>query len=237
MWTAGSATAATPATSGRALRAVVWERSAGQVRADRGSLWRWFSSCPRRFRRPHSSLAALVIGAVVGGGLLIKALPRNGRFRQARGVRALLAATSAPVCWRETPGRASLIASLVVVAGHVTTYLVAAHAVGVQAPVRLLLPLALLVLLAMAVPANIGGWGPREGVAAWAFAAAGPRRRTGGRDRDSVRAAGLRGQPPGRGGPRRRLAPAGPDTSTRCPEPGRRDRESRHPCLSVRTRC
>ena len=31
----------------------------------------------------------------------------------------------------------------------------------------------MLVLLAMAVPANIGGWGPREGVAAWAFGAAG----------------------------------------------------------------
>ena len=35
-----------------------------------------------------------------------------------------------------------------------------------------LLPLALLVLLAAALP-NIGGWGPREGVTAWAFAAAG----------------------------------------------------------------
>jgi hypothetical protein len=35
-----------------------------------------------------------------------------------------------------------------------------------------LLPLALLVLLAGALP-NVGGWGPREGVAGWAFAAAG----------------------------------------------------------------
>ena len=39
-------------------------------------------------------------------------------------------------------------------------------------PVRLW-PLAMLVLLAMAVPLNVAGWGPREGVAAWAFAAAG----------------------------------------------------------------
>ena len=31
----------------------------------------------------------------------------------------------------------------------------------------------MLVLLAMTVPTSIGGWGPREGVAAWAFAAAG----------------------------------------------------------------
>jgi hypothetical protein len=31
----------------------------------------------------------------------------------------------------------------------------------------------MLILLATAVPTNIGGWGPREGVAAWAFGAAG----------------------------------------------------------------
>jgi hypothetical protein len=36
-----------------------------------------------------------------------------------------------------------------------------------------MLPLAMLVMLAMAVPTNIGGWGPREGAAAWLFGAAG----------------------------------------------------------------
>ena len=35
------------------------------------------------------------------------------------------------------------------------------------------MPLALLVLVAMGIPANVAGWGPREGVAAWVFAAAG----------------------------------------------------------------
>ena len=35
-----------------------------------------------------------------------------------------------------------------------------------------MLPLALLVMLAAALP-NVAGWGPREGVTAWAFAAAG----------------------------------------------------------------
>ena len=38
---------------------------------------------------------------------------------------------------------------------------------------RELLPLALVVLLAAAIPLNVAGWGPREGAAAWAFAAAG----------------------------------------------------------------
>ena len=36
-----------------------------------------------------------------------------------------------------------------------------------------LLPLALLVLLAMGLPINVAGWGPREGAAAWVFGAAG----------------------------------------------------------------
>jgi hypothetical protein len=36
-----------------------------------------------------------------------------------------------------------------------------------------LLPLALLVLVAMAVPLSVAGWGIREGAAAWLFAAAG----------------------------------------------------------------
>jgi glycosyltransferase 2 family protein len=44
--------------------------------------------------------------------------------------------------------------------------------VGVTAPPSRMLPLTLLVLLGAALP-NVGGWGPREGVTAWAFAAAG----------------------------------------------------------------
>ena len=52
------------------------------------------------------------------------------------------------------------------------TFLIAARAVGVTAPVTRLLPLAFISIMAMALP-NIGGWGPREGVTAWAFSAAG----------------------------------------------------------------
>ena len=60
-----------------------------------------------------------------------------------------------------------------IVAGHLATFLIAARSAGATAPLTRLVPLALLVLLAMAVPANVGGWGPREGAAAWTFAAAG----------------------------------------------------------------
>jgi len=54
----------------------------------------------------------------------------------------------------------------------VLTFLIAARAVGVTAPVARLLPLAFVSMMAMVLP-NIGGWGPREGVTAWAFSAAG----------------------------------------------------------------
>jgi hypothetical protein len=64
------------------------------------------------------------------------------------------------------------LASALVVAGHVATFLIAARTAGATAPLSELLPLALLILLAAALP-NVAGWGPREGVAAWAFASAG----------------------------------------------------------------
>jgi len=35
------------------------------------------------------------------------------------------------------------------------------------------MPLALVVMLAAAIPLNVAGWGPREGAAAWVFAGAG----------------------------------------------------------------
>jgi glycosyltransferase 2 family protein len=59
------------------------------------------------------------------------------------------------------------------VAGHVATFVIAARAAGSTATVTTLLPVALLVLVASGVPTNIAGWGPREGAAAWVFAAAG----------------------------------------------------------------
>jgi glycosyltransferase 2 family protein len=66
-----------------------------------------------------------------------------------------------------------VLSSTVVVAAHSTTFVVAAAAVGTPAPLQALVPLALLNLVAMSVPAGIAGWGPREGAAAWSFAASG----------------------------------------------------------------
>lgn len=72
---------------------------------------------------------------------------------------------------RSWPG--IVLASVGAVAGYVATFILAVHAVGVSVSFAQVLPLALLVLVAAALPLNVGGWGPREGAAVWAFAAAG----------------------------------------------------------------
>jgi uncharacterized membrane protein YbhN (UPF0104 family) len=63
--------------------------------------------------------------------------------------------------------------SILVVASHVSVFVVACLATGVHAPLLELVALALIVLTAAAIPLNVGGWGPREGAAAAAFAAVG----------------------------------------------------------------
>jgi glycosyltransferase 2 family protein len=63
--------------------------------------------------------------------------------------------------------------SAVILAGHLTTFVVAARTAGATVPLSHLLPLTVCALLAMMLPLNLAGWGPREGVAAWAFGAAG----------------------------------------------------------------
>jgi uncharacterized membrane protein YbhN (UPF0104 family) len=57
--------------------------------------------------------------------------------------------------------------------GHITMFLIAMRAAGVTLPAEQLLPIVLVALLAMGLPVNVGGWGPREGVTALMFAAAG----------------------------------------------------------------
>ena len=64
------------------------------------------------------------------------------------------------------------LASALVVAGYALTFLIAARAAGTTAPLSRMVPIALVVMMAMVLP-NFGGWGPREGVAAWVFGAAG----------------------------------------------------------------
>jgi uncharacterized membrane protein YbhN (UPF0104 family) len=154
---------------GRGLRAVAWERSAGQVvQAVITVAVLLVVPSPVRPAMPLVALALLV--AAAGLALAARARPAVGsRWARLRGAAArdvrdgLLAARAWP---------AIALASALVVAGHTATFLIAARTAGATASASEMLALALLVMLAAALP-NVAGWGPREGVTAWAFAAAG----------------------------------------------------------------
>jgi uncharacterized membrane protein YbhN (UPF0104 family) len=66
-----------------------------------------------------------------------------------------------------------VLASVLVVAGHTATFVIAARVAGSTAPLGELVALLLVVQCVMVIPLSIGGWGLREGAAAWAFGAAG----------------------------------------------------------------
>ena len=133
---------------GRGLRAVAWERSAGQVvQVVITVAVLLLLPSPLGIAVPLVALAVIAVAAGV--------------------VRATRARPPAVAAWP-----AIVLTSAVVVAGHTATFLIAARSAGATAPLSQMLPLALLVMQGAALP-NIGGWGPREGVAAWAFAAAG----------------------------------------------------------------
>ena len=103
--------------------------------------------------------------------LAARVRPGAGRSRWAR-LRSAAARDLRDALLARRAWPAIALASALIVAGHAATFLIAARSAGVTAPLSQLLPLALLVMLAAALP-NVGGWGPREGVTAWAFAAAG----------------------------------------------------------------
>jgi uncharacterized membrane protein YbhN (UPF0104 family) len=156
---------------GRGVRAVVWERVAGQfVQAVLTLLVLLLLPSPVRSSVPV--VAVVAVAGALGAVLLIQARPRKGASRWARILRtAVTDAREGLMARRAWPG--VVLASTVVVVGHAATFLIAARTAGLSASTIQLLPLTMLVLLAMAVPTNIGGWGPREGMAAWSFGLAG----------------------------------------------------------------
>jgi len=156
---------------GGALRAVAWERTSGQaVQAVVAVVLLSLAPSPIRERMPLVLIAIASCAVVVG--LALRAAPQGGSSRWARARRRVLADLREVVIARK---RWPVVAgtSLVALVGHAATFMIAARAAGSTASVAQLLPLTVVVLLAAAVPTNFGGWGPREGVAAWAFAAAG----------------------------------------------------------------
>jgi len=155
---------------GLALRAVAWERTAGQVVQAVLTIAVLFA-LPSPVR-PSIPLVAGALAVTVVAITLLRGI-RGGdggtRWSQVRRTiaRDLRTALLARRAWPTI-----VLASVVVVLGNGITFVIAARTAGATAPLAQLLPLALLAMLAMALP-SIAGWGPREGATAWAFAAAG----------------------------------------------------------------
>ncbi len=157
---------------GRGVRTVVLERVAGQVAlAVTGVAVLLTLPSPVRDETRH--LAPPLALAAVGAFAVFLALRMNrAPSRRGRALRRTLGeAREGLLSRRNGPGVA--LSSLVVLAGHLAMFVVAAHVAGSTSPVLVLLPLAVLALLAMGLPLNVGGFGPREGATAWAFGAAG----------------------------------------------------------------
>jgi uncharacterized membrane protein YbhN (UPF0104 family) len=155
---------------GRALRAVAWERFAGQV-------VQFVLALVVLVALPspvHSFMPLVAIALAVGMSCVVlaaRARPRSGRPAFARVLRTAAADIRAGLLARRK-WLGIAVASVLFVCGHAVIFLIAARTAGVAAPPSQMLPLALLVMLVMVLP-SVGGWGPREGVMAWAFGAAG----------------------------------------------------------------
>lgn len=148
---------------GAGVRAVVLERMAGQavvVVAGVGVL----------LAGPARDVGLVLVAAVVAVVVAYVAARRwiGAGSRWRRTVDDIRNGLLARDAW---PGIALLSAAAL--AGHVTLFLIAMKAAGATQSAEQLLPIVIVALLAMGLPVNVGGWGPREGVTALMFAAAG----------------------------------------------------------------
>jgi uncharacterized membrane protein YbhN (UPF0104 family) len=153
------------------LRAVAWERLYGQViQAVVTAVVLLTLASPVRAALPY--VLAGVAGIAGCAALVVRGAARSGRSRLALAARAVSAdfrhGLLAADVWPQLT-----LASVLVVAGHTATFVVAAWAAGSTAPLGELVALLMVVQTAAVIPLSIGGWGLREGAAAWAFAAAG----------------------------------------------------------------
>jgi len=150
--------------AGRGLRAVVCERTAGQgvQLLVSGAVLMLLPSPVHRL----VGVAAGGVGLVLVAGVLVAGRLGVGPRRGATADGAVAGLT--------VGGLVRVVAaSFAATWGHVVVFLLAVRAVSVDLPAVQLVPLALVVLLAAAVPVNLAGWGPREGAAAWAFSSVG----------------------------------------------------------------
>jgi uncharacterized membrane protein YbhN (UPF0104 family) len=155
----------------RGLRAVGWERLCGQViQAVVTVVVLLTLPSPVRPALPY---VVAGVACVAGcAAFVVRRAARRGRSRLTGAARAVSAdlrrGLLAPDVWPQLT-----VASVLVVAGHTATFVIAARVAGCTAPMGELVALLMVVQVAVVIPLSIGGWGLREGAAAWAFAAAG----------------------------------------------------------------
>jgi GTP cyclohydrolase II len=155
----------------RGVRAVAWERLCGQVvQAVVTAVVLLTLPSPVRPALPY--VLAGLAGVAGCAALVVGVAARRGRSRLTRAARAVAADLRRGLLVRGVWPQLTL-ASLLVVAGHTATFVIAARAAGCTAPLGELIALLMVVQTAVVIPLSIGGWGLREGAAAWAFAAAG----------------------------------------------------------------
>ena len=157
---------------GRGVRAVVLERVAGQVVLASSAIMVLFS-LPAALLGP--GLRAVAVSAGVLTVVLVMGAVglRLGRKRRLRWWQTLSASAHEARAGLLERAPSVVVFSIAALAGHVLLFLVASSAAGSHAPASQVVPIAILALLAMSVPVNVGGWGPREAAAAAAFGAAG----------------------------------------------------------------
>ncbi|WP_353981645.1 lysylphosphatidylglycerol synthase transmembrane domain-containing protein [Salinicola endophyticus] len=160
---------------GAAIRAVVIERASGQIALVLVALVTLAAAAPLR-----EAIVANLGSARLSWGWAIAAT-------------ALLALIAVASLWRRRLGRAlarlgqdlrqallgshvwprQLLSSLLVVATYVSVFVCAARALELPRSLDVLLPLIPPLLLAMAIPLSVAGWGLREGAAALIWPLAG----------------------------------------------------------------
>jgi uncharacterized membrane protein YbhN (UPF0104 family) len=153
------------------VRAVGWERLCGQViQAVLTAVVLLTLPSPVRPALPY--VLAGIAGVVGCAALVMSVAARLGRSRSARAARTVATDLRRDLLVRGVWPQLTL-ASVLVVAGHTATFVIAARMAGSTAPLGELIALLMVIQIAAGIPLSIGGWGPREGAAAWAFAAAG----------------------------------------------------------------
>lgn len=154
---------------GRALRAVFWERMAGQI-VQIVLAVALLSVLPSPVQQFMLIVTFATVVVAAGTLFLGRMLAHRGPAFWSHVVRTSAADLNgvSSKAWLGI-----VLTSCAAVAGYTAIFLIAAHSVGSTASLLRMLPLVMLVLVAAAVPMNIAGFGPREGIAAWAFGAAG----------------------------------------------------------------